>query len=116
MKTIDLKTILAGAALGLLAVLGTSSDARAQGNSDHHKQAAKQQEKEQKQLAKAERERQDEWNKRNARFGTTRPVATGYYTIEPTMTVTQGRYRVNRNGTWYNTDNRGADLCRPSRK
>jgi len=112
LKTIDLKTILAGAALGLFAVLGTGSSARAQGNSDHHKQAEKRQEKEQRQLAKAERERQAEWNKRNLRFGTTRPVATGYYRLDPTMTVTDGRYRVNRNGTWYNTDNRGADLLR----
>jgi hypothetical protein len=112
LKTFDLKTIAAGTVFGLLAVLGTTSTANAQGNSDHHKQDQKQQEKTQKQLAKAEQERQAEWKKRNDRFGTTRPVATGYYTVEPTATVSAGRYRVNRNGTWYNTDNRGADLLR----
>ena len=112
MKTFDLKTIVAGTVLGFIGVLGMGGEASAQGNSNHHKHDQKQQEKMQKQLAKAERERQAEWNKRNVRFGTTRTVSTGYYTIEPTMTVTDGRYRVNRNGSWYNTDNRGADLLR----
>src|SRR4029078_1503855 len=107
-----LKTILAGAALGLFAVLGTGSSARAQGNSDHHKQAEKRQEKEQRQLAKAERERQAEWNKRNLRFGTTRPVATGYYRLDPTMTVTDGRYCVNRNGAWYKNNHRARGILR----
>ena len=41
-----------------------------------------------------------------------RTVDTGYYSIDPNTNVTAGRYRVNRNGTWYNTDNRGADLLR----
>jgi len=112
LKTFDLKTIVAGTVFGLMAVLGTTGAAKAQGNRDHHKHDQKQQEKEQKQLAKAEKQRQDEWNRRNARFGTTRPVAPGYYRIEPNMTVSDGRYRVNRGGRWYNTDNRGADQLR----
>jgi len=112
LKTIDLKTVTASTVLGLLAVLGTGGIASAQGNSGRDKHDQKQYEKNQKALAKAERRRQAEWDKRNSRFET-RAVGTGYYTIEPTMTVTAGRYRVNnRNGTWYNTDNRRADLLR----
>jgi hypothetical protein len=93
-------------------MIGASGIASAQGNSRHEKQEHKRQEKVQKQLAKAELKRQAEWNKRNSRFGTIRTVDAGYYSIDPNTTISAGRYRVNRNGTWYNTDNRGADLLR----
>jgi hypothetical protein len=39
-------------------------------------------------------------------------VTGGYYTVEPTVNVSAGNYRVYRNGSYYNTDNRGADLLR----
>lgn len=111
MKTIDLKTIVAGAALGLFAVLGTSVGASAQrNNNDRHKDEQKRQEKLQKEQAKAEKKREEEWARRNRFRNTT--MGSGYYTTEPNTSVSEGRYRVNRNGRWYNTDNRGADLLR----
>ena len=93
-------------------MIGASGIAMAQGNSRHEKQEQKRQEKVKKQLAKAELQRQAEWNKRNSRFGTIRTVDAGYYSIDPNTNIATGRYRVNRNGRWYNTDNRGADLLR----
>ena len=112
MRIFNLKTFAATLAFGLIAMIGASGIASAQGNSRHEKQEIKRQEKLQRQLAKAELQRQAEWNKRNSRFRTMRTVDTGYYSIDPNTNVTAGRYRVNRNGTWYNTDNRGADLLR----
>ena len=112
MKTIDLKTIVAGAALGLFAVLGTSVAASAQrNNNDRHKDDQKRQEKLRKQQAKAEKKREAEWNKRNTRFRT-RTVGSDYYRVDPNASIAEGRYRVNRDGRWYNTDNRGAELLR----
>ena len=98
--------------LGLFAVLGTSVAASAQGNSGSYKHDQKRQEKLQKQLAKAERQRQAEWNRRNTRFGAIRTVDSGYYTIDPNSEINDGQYRVNRNGRWYNTDGRGIGLLR----
>jgi hypothetical protein len=112
LKIPTLRTLVAGAVFGLVALLGTNSAVNAQGNRDRDRRDQKQQEKIQKQLAKDEADRRAEWTKRNGRFGRNRTMGSGYYTIEPTMTVTEGRYRVNRNGRWYNTDNRGADLLR----
>jgi hypothetical protein len=112
LRIFNLKTFAGTLAFGLIAMIGASGIASAQGNSRHEKQEIKRQEKLQKQLAKAELQRQAEWNKRNSRFRTMRTVDTGYYSIDPNTNVTAGRYRVNRNGTWYNTDNRGADLLR----
>lgn len=111
MKKIDLKTFMSGAALALFAILGTTVAANAQRNDDRYKNDRKRQEKLQKEQAKAEKKREAEWNKRNTRFRT-RTVGTGYFTVEPNANITEGRYRVNRNGKWYNTDNRGADLLR----
>jgi len=112
LRIFNLKTFAGTLAFGLIAMIGASGIASAQGNSRHEKQEIKRQEKLQRQLAKAELQRQAEWNKRNSRFRTMRTVDTGYYSIDPNTNVTAGRYRVNRNGTWYNTDNRGADLLR----
>jgi hypothetical protein len=39
-------------------------------------------------------------------------VGSTYYTVEPTVNVMEGRYRIYRNGSYYNTDNRGADMLR----
>lgn len=111
MKKIDLKTFVTGIALALFAILGTTVAASAQRNDDRYKNDQKRQEKLHKEQAKAEKKREAEWNKRNSQFRT-RTVGTGYYTVDPNASITEGRYRVNRNGTWYNTDNRGADLLR----
>ena len=102
---------MAGGTLALFAILGTTVAASAQRNDDRYKDNRKRQEKMQKELAKAEKKREAEWNRRNTQFRT-RTIGSGYYTVEPNARITEGRYRVNRNGTWYNTDNRGADLLR----
>ncbi|HYJ91067.1 MAG TPA: hypothetical protein VEV84_07155 [Pyrinomonadaceae bacterium] len=52
----------------------------------------------QEQLAKAEQERQAEWNRRNSRFER-RTIDSGYYSVDPDTNVAAGRYRINRNGT-----------------
>ena len=96
----------------LLAIVGTSGIANAQYNNHRDKQEQKRQEKMDRERAKAEQQQQAEWNRRNSRFGTYRTESTGYYSVDPNTNVNAGRYRVNRNGTYYNTDNRGADLLR----
>ena len=111
MKTIDFKQLLTGAALGLFAILGTTAGANAQRHDDRNKDDHKRQERLQKEQDKAEKKREAEWNIRNARFQT-RTVGTGYYTIDPNTNVEEGRYRVNRDGRWYNIDNRDADRLR----
>jgi len=111
LKTIDLKTIVAGAALGLFAVLGTSVGASAQRNNDRDRDDQKRQEKLQREQANAEKKREAEWNKRNTQFRT-RTVGSDYYRVDPNAGIEEGRYRVNRDGRWYNTDHRGADLLR----
>lgn len=116
---INLKKIAAASALGIITFLGTSTIANAQYRNDDRK-SAKQQQKIARQQAKInaervrlQRQRQAEWTRRNGQMVITRSNnGTGYYTISPNRNVTQGRYRVNRNGQWYNTDNRGADLLR----
>jgi hypothetical protein len=112
LKTFDLRTLLMAAVVGLLAVLGTAGSATAQRRSGDQSADQKKQEKKEKQLAKDQRQRQAEWSKRNSKFGTTRTVTTGHYSLDPTTNVAPGRYRVNRNGRWYNTDDHGADMLR----
>lgn len=101
--------------LGLVTVLGTSLATNAQGNSNHEKQAQKQQEKMDKQRAKFDQQRQTDWTRRNTQIVTyrnDRVVGNTYYTVEPTVNVTEGRYRIYRNGSYYSTDSRGADMLR----
>lgn len=112
MSTFNFKKLAMTAVIGLFAVLGTSELASAQGNRNYEKQAQKRQEKIERQQAKLDQQRQAEWARRNGQFGTPRQIGTGYYSIDPNANVTAGRYRANRNGTWYTTDNRGADLLR----
>ena len=106
------------AALSMVAVFGTSEAAVAQGNRDGQKQdrkADKHQDKADKERAKADQQRQTEWTRRNTRIvntRNTRVVGGTYYNVQPTVTVTTGRYRIYRNGRYYNTDNTGADMLR----
>jgi hypothetical protein len=111
-RTFDLKNLAAAISFVLLGILANGGIANAQGNSRHEKQEQKRQQKMQKQLAKAEQERQAEWNRRNSRFERTRTIDSGYYSVDPDTNVAAGRYRINRNGRWYNTDNQGADLLK----
>jgi flagellar biosynthesis/type III secretory pathway protein FliH len=102
MRNFNLKKIAAISALGLVAILGTSSVANAQGgwrnDRKQERKVDKQHDKIQKQRAKIqaqrdrlERQRQAQWNNGNDN---------------------RNRYRVYRNGGYYNTDYRGAELLR----
>ena len=119
LKTFNLKRIAAVSALGLFAFLGTSTIAIGQDRDD--RRSARQQQKIARQQAKIERQRarlqqrrQAEWARRNGQLVIrTTNNGTGYYTLQPDANVAPpGRYRVNRDGRWYVTDNRGADLLR----
>lgn len=105
MKTFNLKKLAAASVLGLAAILGASDIANAQGNRRYDdrqdRRISKQQEKIEKQRAKIQRDRiRLEQQRRNNGVYNGNGNAYG------------NRYRVNRNGTYYNTDQRGADLLR----
>jgi hypothetical protein len=119
LKTLNLKKLVTGTALGLFAIVGASSIASGQNRDDRRE--AKQQQKIARQQAKIEQQRarlvqqrQSEWARRNGQLVITRRSnGATYYTLDPSMNVQPpGRYRVYRNGRWYNTDNSGADLLR----
>jgi len=118
MKLFSIKKLVAISALGMVTVFGTSIVANAQGNWRNNQQ----QERLEQQRAKAEQERlraeqeriraeqarQAELNRR----GNPRQVGGGFYNVRPGSNTNARRYRVYRNGGWYNTDNRGAELLR----
>ncbi len=96
MRSLKLKTLAAGTALGLALIVGTT-DAAAQGRGQVSRQQdriIKQQQKVEKERLKLEQERlraqRERLQSRN----------------------NNDRFRVNRNGSWYNTDRRGADMLR----
>lgn len=96
MRLFNYKNFVGVAALGL-AIIGGTIDAEAQGwgrIAKNQKQAVKQQEKLQKERMKLEQQR-------------LRLERQRLQTIEA-----RDRYRVYRNGGWYNTDHRGAELLR----
>lgn len=108
MRSFNFKKLVGVSALGLVAVLGMSETANAQGWRNDQRQERridKQQEKIQKQRAKLEAQRlklererlQNQRNNRNVYANNNR---------------NNNRYRVYRNGGYYNTDNRGAELLR----
>src|SRR5687768_10413944 len=106
-------------ALGLFALLGTSTIANAQDRDDRREarqqqRIARQQAKIEAQRARLQARRQAEWARRNGQMVVTRRgTTTGYYTLDPYSNVQPaGRYRVFRDGRWYNTNERGADLLR----
>jgi flagellar biosynthesis/type III secretory pathway protein FliH len=93
MKLFNLKSLVGVAALGLALVAGVS-DANAQdwGRTDRdYRQADRREEKLERQRIKLERER---------------------LRLERQRMQMANRYRVYRDGRWYNTDSRGADLLR----
>ena len=122
MKFINLKKLVAASALGVFAILGTSTIATAQrrdGDRDDRRNAkqeqkiARQQAKIEQQRARMMQQRQAEWARRNRQLVIARQNnGTGYYTLQTNANVADGRYRVNRDGRWYTTDHRGADLLR----
>ena len=131
MNAFNFKKILTVSALGLVAVLGTSEFASAQGRGRYDdrydrkeqrqdRKIDKQRDKIRRQRAKieadryrAEQQRQDEWNRRNRNSGNDRSNGNGYYNGNANANTNRNnRYRVYRNGSYYNTDNRGAELLR----
>jgi flagellar biosynthesis/type III secretory pathway protein FliH len=96
MRLFSINKLAAITGLGMAVVFGTTM-ANAQGNNSWKK--------DQKQIAKTQRQ-QDKWEaQRQAELNRRRPVYT-------TSVVNYDRYRVYRNGGYYNTDSRGANLLR----
>jgi len=94
MKLFNLKSLVGVAALGLALIVGTT-DVSAQGwGRNNERQSIKQQQKLEKERLKLEQAR-------------LRAERQRLNTLQA-----QNRYRVYRNGSWYNTDNRGAELLR----
>ena len=126
--TINFKKIAAMAALGILGLLGSSDLASAQGNSKHERSNHEQMKNEQKSAKKAQRieqqrvryeaQRHAEWKRRNARFGNVpsgndRSNGQGYYNGNANANTNRdGKYRIYRNGAYYNTNGQGVDLLR----
>lgn len=117
MSSFNIKKLVAVTALGLFTVLGTSELANAQGrrNDDRNqRKIEKQQEKIRKAQEKIEQQRQAAWNTRNTRMNnerTMRDRRNGNYNNNNNVS-NSNRYRVYRNGSYYNTDSRGAELLR----
>jgi flagellar biosynthesis/type III secretory pathway protein FliH len=96
MKLSNLKKFTMAGALGLVAILGTSEVANAQYSNDRFrdKQIRKQQERIQKQQQRINRQQQKIYQQQRSNQ----------------QSYNQQRYRVYRNGGYYNTDQRGAQL------
>ncbi|MEO7660405.1 MAG: hypothetical protein ABIV48_12400 [Pyrinomonadaceae bacterium] len=137
MKLINLKKLASVSALAMVAILGMTDIANAQGrgrdkqnkNSQkqerkHDKQHDKFEKKHEKQHAKDNRNVRDDrdfndhdhnGNQRIVRSGNDRSRGQGYYNGNANANTNRNqekRYRVYRNGSTYNTDQRGADLLR----
>jgi hypothetical protein len=134
MKLFNLRQLTIMLVLGLFTILGTSEMTFAQGKRGHDqkkgrhdnkqsKKADKAQERAEQRRIQAERERQAEWTRQNQRIlaeqrrqadiykRNNRSNNVVYY--DPNANNNQnGRYRVYRNGQYYNTNQRGADLLR----
>ena len=121
MNTFSFKKIVAVSALGLVAILGTSEVANAQYRNNDYRQdrrISKQQEKIERQRAKIQRDRirlqrqrQAELSRRNTQVYNGQVYSNGQVYTRNVYANTD-RYRVSRNGAYYNTDQRGADLLR----
>ena len=114
----DLKKLAVTAALGIFVVLGSGELASGQGKSGGKDKSEKKAAKQAQKIAREEQLRQAEWRKRNTRLiytpsGNDRSNGAGYYNGNANAnTARDGRYRVVRNGKFYNTDARGVELLR----
>ncbi len=113
MKLNALKRTIAASAFGLAALLGTSEVANAQTNRQIQRQqqrVERQQQRIQNQRARLEAERiQLEQQRREQIRLQNRNNRNGNYNNNG---YNNNRYRVYRNGSYYQTDNRGAELLR----
>ena len=114
MRTINLPKLAVAAAIGFFTVMGGSLIANAQSPSvtKQQQKIMRQEAKLAQQKAKLAAEQQAEWARRNRQITVNRRTGTGYYTVDTNGSIAAGRYRANRNGRWYNTDQRGAELLR----
>lgn len=125
----NFRNVLTAIAIGLFAFVGTSQLANAQSDrrstERDERRAEKLRQKAERTTAKAERQRmlwerqrQAAWTRRNTQLitvssGNDRSGGLGYYTGNANdNTNRDGRYRIYRNGSYYNIDQRGADLLR----
>lgn len=118
LKSLNLRRIAISTAFGLATILGTSELANAQSDrrDDRREQradrqqdrATKAQVKADRQRAILERQRQAAWAQRNRQIVNTRYRGNSNYDRNSTVT----RYRVMRNGSYYNTNQHGAELLR----
>jgi hypothetical protein len=115
MKFVDIKKIAAISALGLVAVLGTSIEANAQyGRQSEQDRIYRQQQEDAQRIAQEQQDRQDDLDRRRQRSGNDRSNGNGYWNgnANGNSNRNHNRYRVNRNGRYYNTDQRVAELLR----
>jgi len=103
MKFTDIKKIAVTSVFGLVALLGTSVAANAQWGQNEQERVYQQQQRDAERIAEQERARQDQLNRQ------TDPYSNSRYNNGNRR---GNRYRVNRNGRYYNTDQRGAELLR----
>ena len=76
MKSLDIKKLVVASALGIIALLGTSTIANGQSR-EERRQARIEAER-----VRAEQQRQAEWERRNNRIVVRRQNGTGYYTLQ----------------------------------
>jgi flagellar biosynthesis/type III secretory pathway protein FliH len=110
MKKFSLKKIALISGLGVAALAATSTDANAQGSrrydDRHDRRIEKQREKIERQQEKLREQREKlARERREDRYNNNGYYNNGTYN-------NNNRYRVYRNGRYYNTDNRGAELLR----
>jgi len=131
LKSLNLKQLAAVAAFSLVAVLGTSEIVSAQGNRNHDKNQRKEMKEQEKlnrqnarteqQRARLAQQRQADWAAQNARVladqqrqiqWSTRNTTGGVFDWRNSNMDQNARYRVYRNGSYYQTDYRGIELLR----
>jgi hypothetical protein len=110
-----IKYLAAASVLGLAVLMGMSESAAAQGNRDYgqdrrstreRERVARERAKAEQLRIRAEQRRQAAMNRRNNNRNNGNHYGWENGTNNP------NRYRVNRNGSYYNTDQRGAELLR----
>lgn len=117
MKFENIKRIAAMSALGLVAVLGTSIAANAQYRPYDQNSVYQQQQRDAERIAQAQQDRQNELERQRQeelrnRSGNRKSRGNGYYNGNSNANANNNRYRVNRGGRYYNTDQRGAEMLR----
>jgi len=103
-KLFNFRKLVGVSALGLVAILGMSETANAQNRNDQRQERRidRQQDRIQRQRAKLEQQRARLQRERLQNQRNNRSVYANQ----------NNRYRVYRNGAYYNTNNRGAELLR----